>query len=108
MASRDSAKVSRAYSALAKALLEFERLWHGAWLKSVDRACRLLQAPLLVKHPQTGGRGSAPAPVGVPLLPLWWPRPRGGVLLSEGLRAAQQAGGRQPAPSCAASQPKDI
>ena len=54
MAARDSKRVIRTYNRLAQALLEFEGLWHQAWLRSVDNAKAQLQATLLTQHPETG------------------------------------------------------
>ena len=59
MAARDSKRVIRTYNRLAQALLEFEGLWHQAWLRSVDNAKAQLQATLLTQHPETGGLGWA-------------------------------------------------
>lgn len=39
---------------VAKALVEFETLWHQAWLKGIEQQRAGLQAPLLVRHPDTG------------------------------------------------------
>jgi len=38
-----------------QALLEFEGLWHQAWLRGVDNAKSQLQATLLTQHPEKGG-----------------------------------------------------
>ena len=54
MASKDSKKTIRAYNRLAQALLEFEALWHAAWVRSADAAAAALHAPLLARHPKTG------------------------------------------------------
>lgn len=34
--------------------MEFETLWHQAWLKGIEPQRAGLQAPLLVRHPDTG------------------------------------------------------
>jgi dynein heavy chain len=39
---------------VAKALVEFETLWHQAWLKGIEQQKAGLQAPLLVRHPDSG------------------------------------------------------
>lgn len=39
---------------VAKALVEFETLWHQAWLKGIDQQRAGLQVPLIVRHPDTG------------------------------------------------------
>jgi dynein heavy chain, axonemal len=39
---------------IAKALVEFETLWHQAWLRGIEQQRTGLQAPLLVRHPDTG------------------------------------------------------
>jgi dynein heavy chain, axonemal len=39
---------------VAKALIEFEKLWHAAWVRNIEQRKAGLQAPLLVRHPETG------------------------------------------------------
>jgi dynein heavy chain len=39
---------------VAKALIEFETLWHQAWIKSIEQCKAGLAAPLLVQHPESG------------------------------------------------------
>jgi hypothetical protein len=39
---------------VAKALVEFETLWHQAWLKGIEQQRSGLSAPLLVRHPESG------------------------------------------------------
>lgn len=39
---------------VAKALVEFETLWHQAWLKGIKQQRVGLHAPLLVRHPDSG------------------------------------------------------
>ncbi|KAL4452763.1 hypothetical protein ABPG75_008425, partial [Micractinium tetrahymenae] len=54
LAAKDSKRVIRTYNRLAQALMEFEALWHQAWLRGVDNAKAQLQATLLTSHPETG------------------------------------------------------
>ncbi|KAI3432720.1 hypothetical protein D9Q98_004263 [Chlorella vulgaris] len=54
LASKESKKAIRTYNRLCQALLEYEALWHAAWLRSVDAAKAQLQATLLTQHPETG------------------------------------------------------
>lgn len=39
---------------MAGALVEFETLWHGQWVASVDAARAGLSSTLIVRHPETG------------------------------------------------------
>jgi dynein heavy chain len=39
---------------VAKVLVEFETLWHQAWLKGIEQQRSGLSAPLLVRHPDSG------------------------------------------------------
>lgn len=48
------AQVIKNYNKVAKALIEFETLWHQAWVKSIEQCKAGLSAPLLVQHPETG------------------------------------------------------
>lgn len=62
MESKDSKKTIKTYNKLAQTLLEFQALWHRAWLQSVENSKAQLQATLLAEHQSTGegaGRGSA-------------------------------------------------
>uniref|UniRef100_A0A383W453 AAA+ ATPase domain-containing protein n=1 Tax=Tetradesmus obliquus TaxID=3088 RepID=A0A383W453_TETOB len=54
MAQKESKKVIKMYNRVAKALVEFETLWHQAWLKGIEQQRSGLSAPLLVRHPDSG------------------------------------------------------
>mmetsp|Transcript_5388 Transcript_5388/g.12712 ORF Transcript_5388/g.12712 Transcript_5388/m.12712 type:complete len:4322 (-) Transcript_5388:507-13472(-) len=54
MATKESKKIVKMYNKVAKALIEFEALWHQAWLRSIEQCKAGLAAPLLVQHPNTG------------------------------------------------------
>ncbi|KIZ06068.1 Dynein gamma chain, flagellar outer arm [Monoraphidium neglectum] len=54
MGSKESKRVIRLYNRVAKALVEFEALWHAAWLKGIDAQKAGLASPLLVRHPDSG------------------------------------------------------
>ena len=43
----------RTYNKVARALVEFETLWHTAWTKSIEAARSGLQATLIIRHPIT-------------------------------------------------------
>ena len=61
LAAKESKRGIRTYNRLAQTLMEFEAMWHRAWLHSVDEAKAQLQATLLTQHPDTGKRpGWAP------------------------------------------------
>ncbi|XP_015771206.1 PREDICTED: LOW QUALITY PROTEIN: dynein heavy chain 5, axonemal-like [Acropora digitifera] len=49
----EAKKVIKNYNKLAKVLLEFELLYHQAWMRQVEVAKSGLQASLLVRHPET-------------------------------------------------------
>ncbi len=73
MATKESKKIVKMYNKVAKALIEFEALWHQAWLRSIEQCKAGLAAPLLVQHPNTGKllvRACAHGPV-------WWRPGRG-------------------------------
>lgn len=65
MEAKDSKRAIRTFNRLAQTLLEYQHLWHGAWLRSVEASKAQLQATLLAEHLQTGegprcwGRGYA-------------------------------------------------
>nr|XP_033785734.1 dynein heavy chain 5, axonemal isoform X1 [Geotrypetes seraphini] len=50
----DAKRIIRNYNKVAKVLLEYEVLFHRAWLKQIDTAKSGLQASLLVKVDETG------------------------------------------------------
>lgn len=54
MTTKESKKIVKTYNKVAKALIEFETLWHQAWLRSIDQCKAGLSAPLLVQHPESG------------------------------------------------------
>eukprot|EP00762_Andalucia_godoyi_P000483 ANDGO_03248.mRNA.1 Dynein gamma chain len=54
MNTKESKKIIRTYNKVARALVEFETLWHYAWMKSIETAKTGLQATLIVRHPETG------------------------------------------------------
>ncbi|XP_033641432.1 dynein heavy chain 8, axonemal-like [Asterias rubens] len=49
----DARKVIRNYNRMAAVLIEFEILYHRAWMKQVDAVKSGLQATLLIRHPET-------------------------------------------------------
>jgi len=54
MTTKESRKIIRTYNRVARALIEFETLWHHAWCKSIEPAKSGLQATLIIRHPKTG------------------------------------------------------
>ena len=54
VATKEYKRIVKTYNRVAAALVEFEALWHRAWVKSVDAARQGLNATLLVRHPDTG------------------------------------------------------
>ncbi len=56
MATKDSRKIIRTYNRVARALIEFETLWHQAWVRSIEAGKSGLQATLIVPHPKKTGR----------------------------------------------------
>lgn len=54
MASRDAKRIVKMYNRVARALIEFETLWHQAWVESIEASKAGLQATLIVRHPETG------------------------------------------------------
>jgi len=53
-ATKEFKRIVRTYNRIAAALVEFEALWHRAWVKSVDGARSGLSAPLLARAPDSG------------------------------------------------------
>ena len=53
MATKEAKRIVKTYNRVAAALVEFEALWHRAWVKSVDAARAGLSATLLARHPDT-------------------------------------------------------
>ena len=54
MATKESKRIVKTYNKVARALIEFETLWHQAWVKSIEASKAGLQATLIVRHPETG------------------------------------------------------
>ena len=54
MTTKESKKIVKTYNKVARALIEYETLWHHAWCKSIDAAKAGLQASLIVRHPKSG------------------------------------------------------
>ncbi|XP_033097914.1 dynein heavy chain 5, axonemal-like [Anneissia japonica] len=53
MKSPEAKRIIRNYNRMASVLMEFELLYHRAWVKQVDVVKTGLQASLLVRHPET-------------------------------------------------------
>lgn len=51
--SKDGRKSVKVYNKIARTIVEFETLWHIAWVKGVETAKSGLQSTLIVRHPQT-------------------------------------------------------
>eukprot|EP00741_Cyanophora_paradoxa_P017811 tig00021017_g17202.t1 len=54
MTTKESKKIIRTYNRVARALIEFETLWHYAWCRSIETAKAGLQATLIIRHPDNG------------------------------------------------------
>lgn len=54
MGTKESRRTIKTYNRLLRTLLEFEALWHQAWLMSAESVKAGLSATLLVRHPDTG------------------------------------------------------
>eukprot|EP00960_Hanusia_phi_P069522 767109-Hanusia_phi.AAC.3 len=54
MTTKESKKIIKTYNKVARALIEYETLWHHAWCKSIEAAKAGLQASLIVRHPKSG------------------------------------------------------
>ena len=52
MTTKESKKIIRTYNRVARALIEFETLWHYAWTKSIESAKAGLNATLIIRHPE--------------------------------------------------------
>ncbi|XP_077985364.1 dynein axonemal heavy chain 8-like [Glandiceps talaboti] len=50
---QEAKKVIRNYNKMATVLMEFEMLYHRAWIKQVEVVKTSLQVPLLIRHPDT-------------------------------------------------------
>jgi len=51
---QESKKIIRTYNKVARALIEYETLWHHAWARSIEAAKSGLQATLIIRHPRSG------------------------------------------------------
>jgi dynein heavy chain len=51
LSQRDSRRTVRVYNKVARALFEFESVWHQSWMQSVESAKAGLQATLIIRHP---------------------------------------------------------
>ncbi|CAD7698753.1 unnamed protein product [Ostreobium quekettii] len=54
MSTKESKRIVKTYNKVARALVEFETLWHQAWMKYIDQSKAGLQSTLLIRHPDTG------------------------------------------------------
>ena len=54
MAARESRRVIALYNRVARALVEYEFLWHADWLRRVHAARAALDCTLILKDPATG------------------------------------------------------
>jgi dynein heavy chain len=54
MNTKESKRIVKTYNHVAKALVEYETLWHQAWLRSIESSKVGLQATLIVRHPENG------------------------------------------------------
>jgi dynein heavy chain len=52
LSQRDSRRTVRVYNQVARALFEFESVWHQSWMQSVESAKAGLQATLIIRHPE--------------------------------------------------------
>ncbi|XP_043563465.1 dynein axonemal heavy chain 5-like [Chiloscyllium plagiosum] len=52
--SADAKRIIRSYNKVARVLVEYEVLYHRAWMQQMETVQFGLQASLLVKHPDTG------------------------------------------------------
>ena len=54
MTTKESKKIIRTYNKVARALIEYETLWHHAWCKSIEASKAGLMATLIIRHPRSG------------------------------------------------------
>ena len=59
MAAKDSRKVIAQYNRVARALVEYEFLWHAEWLRGVHAARAALDCTLILKDAGTGAAWAA-------------------------------------------------
>eukprot|EP00930_Biecheleria_cincta_P100463 TRINITY_DN920_c0_g1_i2.p1 TRINITY_DN920_c0_g1~~TRINITY_DN920_c0_g1_i2.p1 ORF type:complete len:4610 (-),score=1017.36 TRINITY_DN920_c0_g1_i2:106-13935(-) len=49
---KETKRITRMYNKMAKCLVEFEIVWHQAWVNSIETTKQGLTATLIVKHPE--------------------------------------------------------
>lgn len=54
MAAKDSRRVVALYNRVARALVEYEIVWHASWLCSIEAATAALNITLIYQDPHTG------------------------------------------------------
>lgn len=57
MAAKESRRIIALYNRVARALVEYEFLWHAEWLRSVHAARAALDCTLILKDAATGAPG---------------------------------------------------
>jgi dynein heavy chain len=60
MAAKESRKTIALYNRVARALVEYEVLWHASWLRRVHAAKAALGCTLILKDAATGAAASSP------------------------------------------------